>query len=126
MATKETILQRKVRFWVKEAQEKFLLHEWDIAISWDCEADGAAMAVSCMPEYRRASIKVNLDLCKDEDDETIRFYSYHEVIHVRLWEFVELLQNKKVSKKQKRNAEEALVEIMVKAFLRQAKPDSSR
>lgn len=117
-SAKKNSMKKNINLWIAQAQEDFLLQEWNITKSWTGEDEEVPMAVGCVPAYRMADIEINLRLCKKYDNSTVRFYCYHEVFHIRLWEFATLAQQRKATPEQKRDAEEEFVQICVKAFLK--------
>lgn len=115
----DALLKKKIRQWVAQAQKRFLLQAWTVFITWTGKDDDTMMTVACTPEYRKATIEVNLKVCtKTRDSNYVRSCCYHEMAHILIKQFVTLAESRYISLKQLADSEEELAEIIAKIVLR--------
>lgn len=109
-------MKNNIDRWIEEAKKKFLLQPWEIGRDWTGDDENSPMGVRCKLEYLEATIVVNLKLCKTFSNNRVRFFCYHEVVHILLWEFADLAKDRCVTLKQLSDAEEKLVQIIARVI----------
>jgi len=116
-------LKRKIKGWVKEAQNKMLLHTWTLEVRFNLTSQNSGdgeggpttmMNFSGLPEYMNGTICVNIEAISKCPEEEIRLFCYHEVAHAFTLEFATLAGARYLSEQQLAAAQEKFVQTLAK------------